>query len=549
MHTTRRLPAAVALALTLGSAPSAQVLEWERRYDGPGESIEAALAIAVDAAGQVYVSGTSELFGGGNSAYATIKYAPSGDTLWVRRFDVLGGGPLALDDSGNAYVTGAPVTLKYSPDGDLLWSHENDAGFVGLALNAEGSVVVAGTSLPANIKAAKLSPDGAALWEAVYDGPARFADEGNDLALDSEGHVVVAGQSWGLVSKDDGTQWNYATVKFDAATGDTLWARHYDGPAAALDVPSDFAFAVAVDEADNIYVSGWSDGVSDRPECLTLKYSPDGDVLWERRYTGGGACYDLLYDRGFLYAAARGGGGDRLLKYDVEGNLLWARLYATEIGFATNDPRLAADRAGNVYMTSLATALDPQGGVRTDYAVLKYTPDGERAWEYRHPGSGPAGRPNLARAITVDEEANVYVTGEGFSDYLTLKLAQPPVAAEPEPTAAGFRLGRRLQARAELPESVQRLHDDPVHAAGSGARAAGGLRRARAGGGRAGRRAEGGGHPNGNVRRLGALERGLPLPDGGRRSRSRGGGVLPGAAADPDRVSGSHVLHHPQQYL
>jgi hypothetical protein len=387
------------------------------------------------------VSGGSELFGGGSAAYATIKYGPNGDTLWVRRFEVGagGGGPLALDDSANVYVTGHPVTIKYDTDGDERWVHEDEAAaFVGLALDPAGNVVAAGSG-PGDFKAIKLDSDGGLLWAALYDGPARFADEGNDLAVDSEGNVVVAGQSWGLTSKGDGTQWNYTTVKY-SPSGALRWARHYNGPAAALDVPTDLAWAVAVDPLDNVYVSGWSDGATDPAECLTIKYSPEGDTLWERRYADGGACYDLLYDGGFLYAASRGGGGDRLLKYDLEGNLVWVRLYATEIGFATNDPRLAADRDGNVYMTSLAS-----GETRVDYVVVKYTPSGERAWVFVYPGVGEH-QTNAAYGLAVDAAANVYVTGQGTGagcggvDYLTLKISQLPTSTEDPGTPAGYAL-------------------------------------------------------------------------------------------------------------
>jgi hypothetical protein len=102
---------------------------WVATYDGPAHSVDEAMAVAVDAFGRVNVTGRS--VGIGTSFdYATIQYSPQGVANWVDRYD----GPshsddfavaMAVDSSGNAYVTGAsfdPVTnfgwatLKLSAD-------------------------------------------------------------------------------------------------------------------------------------------------------------------------------------------------------------------------------------------------------------------------------------------------------------------------------------------------------------------------------------------------------------------------------------------------
>lgn|SRR5574341_600249 len=79
---------------------------WVRRYNGPANSSDQAVALAVDDSGNVYVTGFS------NdtvtiSDYATIKYSPSGDTLWVRRYNGPGNGEdaayaLAVDNAGKS---------------------------------------------------------------------------------------------------------------------------------------------------------------------------------------------------------------------------------------------------------------------------------------------------------------------------------------------------------------------------------------------------------------------------------------------------------------
>ena len=89
---------------------SSGVEQWTKQYNGPGNSEDGAVGIALDPAGNVYVSGIST---GVNSGfdYATIKYNSSGTEDWVSRFDRADNGDdwctgILLDDLGDVFVTG-----------------------------------------------------------------------------------------------------------------------------------------------------------------------------------------------------------------------------------------------------------------------------------------------------------------------------------------------------------------------------------------------------------------------------------------------------------
>lgn len=120
--------------------------EWVARYSGPANDYDAASALVVDESGNVYVTGASAGLGG-NTDYATIKYAPDGTRLWVARYD---GGyidhaqALAVDESGNVYVSGESfgeghawsyaydyATVKYDSLGNQLWVARYDGGGMG----------------------------------------------------------------------------------------------------------------------------------------------------------------------------------------------------------------------------------------------------------------------------------------------------------------------------------------------------------------------------------------------------------------------------------
>ena len=88
---------------------SAGVEQWVARYNGPASDDDAATAVAVDAWGNVYVTGYS-VGSATDFDYATVKYNSSGVEQWVVRYNGLGNDydyatALAIDESGNVYVT------------------------------------------------------------------------------------------------------------------------------------------------------------------------------------------------------------------------------------------------------------------------------------------------------------------------------------------------------------------------------------------------------------------------------------------------------------
>jgi hypothetical protein len=401
-------------------------LEWVGRYNGTANRWDVGNAIIVDDSGYVYVAGGSREFNNFEPDYVTIKYKPHGDTVWVQlhwspgdEFDIAR--DIILDDSGNVYVTGVPVTIKYNSSGEVLWVYDNLAGFERILLDKSGDIYLAGTGVVTSwtdYVVRKLNPSGELLWYRNYNGTGDDIDRIRDAVLDYNDNLIVTGESIGT-----GTDYDYATIKY-SPDGDSIWTRRYNGP--GLSTPSDHAFAIAVDDSNNIYVTGWSDGLSNHPQCATIKYSPEGDLIWERRFPAGGnigyAGYDIMYLQGFIYVVARAHFfNDTLLKYDLDGNLIWERVFVTN-NIDIHNKALTSDKYGNIYMTS-------GGGVSpgSDYIALKYNPGGDLLWEYRYrPGSNASSR---TQAICVDTSLNVYLTGEATGtgtnyDVVTLKLSQ-----------------------------------------------------------------------------------------------------------------------------
>lgn len=265
---------------------------WSAAYKGYGTS--QAYAIALDAAGNVFVTGESKESTGGRHM-RTVKYdGATGTQRWTAAlhgsFDGFAiGEAIVVDGHGDVFVTGVSGenvggsnlrTVKYDGQtGALAWTHQmgvagDDSGLAAV-LDPSGSLLVAGYTYEpgsgADYCIVKYQPStGAILWTRTIAGTPIAGDTGEALATDAAGNVYVTGFA-------DGGGYNWRTAKLDAMTGNIVWNVPFDGPGHG----DDFAFAIAVDAAGDVVVTG---GVAESPVAMTgrtIKYrNTDGAELW-----------------------------------------------------------------------------------------------------------------------------------------------------------------------------------------------------------------------------------------------------------------------------
>jgi len=333
-------------------------------------NIEYGQAIAVDNNGNVYVSGRGHAtWGSPVNAFAdftdafVVKLNNSGVLLWNTFLGGTGseeGNSLALDNSGNVYVT----------------------GFSGPTW---GSPVNPHSTGGQEAYAAKLNNDGVLQWNTFMGSV--LGDQGGGIAVDnSDGSVYVIGGSeatWGtpVNAHAGGGKYDAFAVKLNSS-GDYQWHTFMGSAVAATDYET--GGGIALDSSGNAYVTGRS--------AATWGSSP-------------------------VNAYAGGATDTYVAKLNSSGTLLWN----TFMGSSVKDGGmgLTLDKGGNVYVSGYSYAtwgspIDPYTG-NQDVFVAKLNDNGVRIWN-TFMGSSPDDYPGND-LVAVDRSANIYIASSSFATW------------------------------------------------------------------------------------------------------------------------------------
>ena len=427
---------------------------WVRRYNGQANGSDYAYAIAVDNLKNVYVTSASQGSGAGYiNDYATIKYDSLGTEQWVARYN---GSPvrnwpdearaIAVNANG-VYVTGYIsyyiledsndyCTIKYDREtGDTLWlrkynglANKCDQAYA-IGLDSNGNVYVTGKSKGAgndfDFLTVKYSPTGVEQWTARYNNPSGNGwDMAYALAVDNSGNVYVTGQSYDLT-----TYYDCVTIKYNSS-GVQQWVQRYSYEGNN----SDEGDAITVDNTGNVYVACRSISTTTSWDYATIKYSTNGTQQWVARYNGM-VNYDdqptgiSLDNLGNIYVTGKSGIGSfyyrfATVKYTSNGTQDWVRTYISPANLTAWANGVTIDNQNNIYVTGLDYAPD----TTAEYVTIKYLPNGTEEWITRY-SAGVNHGDAWATDVCVDQGNCVYVTGysesvDGNPDYLTIKFVQ-----------------------------------------------------------------------------------------------------------------------------
>jgi hypothetical protein len=408
-------------------------LTWTHTWGGPDG--DDANAVAVDIAGNTYVTAEIYSFGAGNSDIATLKYNPAGDLVWARTWGGLEddyGAGIAVDSSSNVYVCGETdsfgtggsggLLLKYDHDGNLLWQKvwgaTGNTNFTAMTIDENANVYMVGFSYGLSagdpeVVVCKFDTDGEIQWAKQWGGTAE--DLGWGIAYDGVGSIYVTGgtSSYGVGGSSDSF-----LLKYDL-TGVLIWQKVWGGSNYEVGI------GVSADSTGFVCVTGNTASFGEvNGDVILLRYDQDGALIWQS--TWGGAQYDCglsvaidsswnTYVSGYTYSYGTAGQSGILLKYDIDGNLalekIWGNAGSNEV------PALTMDAGGMLY---LAGCAPDNNSTWQDVIGTITTPTGTEA--------EPTGTDNSI-SLTVDTPDGIETnpvgttdTGGGNGDILTIKL-------------------------------------------------------------------------------------------------------------------------------
>jgi hypothetical protein len=456
-------------------------------YLGGAGTVEG-LGIAVDAAGDAYVTGIADTIafpvanalqpnpGGSGDAFVT-KFNPAGSALIYSTY--LGGSladwgtAIAVDAAGNAYVTGTTQSSNFPTVNPVQPTNP--------------------TFNNANAFVSKLNPTGSALVYSTYLGGATGGASGNAIAIDTSGNAYVAG----LTAASDFPTVNalQTTNKTSPPSTGTGFVAKYNAAGSALIYSTylggsveDLVNGIAADSGGNAYVAGQTES-ADFPtanafqaachDCPAIfnafvsKINPAGSALVYSTFLAGsdttiaeaialdasGDAYvtGTTTSTDFptvnpLQATNRGSSNVFITKFNPAGSAL---VYSTYLGGSGNSDDfgrgIAVDATGMAYVVGNTNTIDfptvnpvqatNLGGVGIDTGFVANLNATGSALVYSTYLGGNSG--DRAMAVAVDTSDNAYVTGWTMSaDFpTTANVFQPALSGTENAFVAKFPAG------------------------------------------------------------------------------------------------------------
>ena len=399
-------------------------LIWNTFLGGSGG--DAGYGIAVDASGNVYVTGNSDLTWG-NPIRA---YTPGIADAFLARLDTHGNliwntflGGTGTDESreiavdgGTVYVTGrsdvawGTVTIRayegsmdafvarLDTNGNFVWNSflggsEFDEAY-GIVTDGTGATFVTGfsTGRPGitgswgnpvraytafrDAFVAKLDGGGGLVWNTFLGGGGN--DEGSNLAVDGNGNTYVTGSSM--------TTWENPIRRFTAnedafvakvgVSGNLLWSTFLGGER------SDLAMGIDIDGSGNTYVAGYSTAGWGNPiraytagiDAFAVKIDPGGGLTWNTFL--GSSTTDYAYNidvdmTGNAYVIGHGIAtwGNPVRPYTAEMDSFVARLDFPPLVTSTSLEPVMNPGPGSFTVTFSEDLNNPPGSSNTDDAT------------------------------------------------------------------------------------------------------------------------------------------------------------------------------------
>jgi hypothetical protein len=274
------------------------------------------------------------------------------------------------------------------------------------------------------------------IWAKTMGGTNVLASEAaTSSATDASRNVYTTGAFGGTVDFDPGSgTFNMGCnscqpccnpedifiTKLDAS-GNFLWAKQIGGSSI------DAGRSILLDNSANVYITGNFQGTVDfdpGPGTFNLtasglntgflvKLNSSGGFIWAIRLNAEGGS-KLALNSSNIYVGGYAGTGAYVIKFDLDGNLIWEKKFTGLNNFTTG---ITIDGSGNVYSCGFfsgTTDFDPNAGVSNltaggsfDAFISKLDGSGNFVWAKQITGAAIESASN----ILFDPTGNLIITG------------------------------------------------------------------------------------------------------------------------------------------
>ncbi|AFY80093.1 Ig-like domain-containing protein [Oscillatoria acuminata] len=257
--------------------------QWVRQLGTTAD--DTSNSISLDSAGNLYMTGTTHgSLGGisaGNGDAWVAKYNSNGTQQWVKQFGTPGiefSEGIAVDSAGNSYMTGSTRSdlggtnagaydawiAKYDSSGIQQWVKQlgssSDDLSQGITVDGAGNLYITGYT-HANLGG--INAGGTDAWVAKYNSSGtqqwvkQLGSSSNDysesITVDGAGNLYITGYTEGNLGGTNAGAYDAWVAKYDSS-GTQQWVHQLGTPG------MDSAYSIIVDNAGNPYVTGQTNG-------------------------------------------------------------------------------------------------------------------------------------------------------------------------------------------------------------------------------------------------------------------------------------------------
>lgn len=183
------------------------------------------------------------------------------------------------------------------------------------------------------------------------------------------------------------------------------WENEFKGPGSTIGV------GVGEDIAGNLYL------LADSTDLILVKYSSEGSFIWSKNLIDVGS--EMVIDStNNIYIAGTNNSDICLIKYDINGNMIWIRSWDSGLNDYVRE--ISLDSFGNIYLSGSALYNTSEVG-SGDMVVLKYNSNGDlllnKTW-------GQNDLTDQAESLVIDSSGNIYLAGSYYDLGLKWELVK-----------------------------------------------------------------------------------------------------------------------------